>query len=117
VEGTFVYTPSAGHILAPGRYTLSASFTPSDSERFAAAQATVMLEVEGASEPLSSSIVDIETPYTWTFTSINSAGADSARADENGERTANRTTPRETRIYKGSVYEKGMDGKWHIQKK
>ena len=30
VPGTFVYTPSAGHVLAPGRYTLSASFTPSE---------------------------------------------------------------------------------------
>ena len=32
VPGTFVYTPSAGHVLAPGKYTLSALFTPSDTE-------------------------------------------------------------------------------------
>ena len=48
VPGTFVYTPSAGHVLAPGRYTLSASFTPSDTEKYATAQATVVLEVEGS---------------------------------------------------------------------
>ena len=48
VLGTFVYTPSAGHVLAPGTYTLSATFTPSDTEKYAITQASVVLEVEDA---------------------------------------------------------------------
>jgi Flp pilus assembly CpaE family ATPase len=47
VPGTFVYTPSAGHVLAPGRYTLTATFIPQDAQKFASAQATVELEVQG----------------------------------------------------------------------
>ena len=48
VPGTFVYTPSAGHVLAPGKYTLSAFFIPSEADKYAKAQATVELEVEGS---------------------------------------------------------------------
>jgi Flp pilus assembly CpaE family ATPase len=49
VPGTFAYAPSAGHVLAPGKYTLTASFTPQDAVKFAPAQVTVELEVQGAS--------------------------------------------------------------------
>ena len=118
VPGTFVYTPSAGHVLAPGRYTLSASFTPLDTEKYATAQATVVLEVEGSPDIASLPTADApETPSTWTFTAINSAPADSAPAEAMDERTATKTNPRETRMYKGAVYEKGEDGQWHLQKK
>jgi hypothetical protein len=48
VPGTFAYAPSAGHVLAPGKYTLTASFTPQDAVKFAPAQVTVELEVQGA---------------------------------------------------------------------
>ena len=54
VPGTFVYTPSEGHVLARGKYILSASFTPSDSEKYATAQATVALQVEGSHDNASS---------------------------------------------------------------
>lgn len=152
VPGTFVYTPSAGHVLAPGRYTLSVSFTPSDPERYATAQAAVVLEVEGPSDmaSLPSAAIDTPlqatetpykvqetpfkasetpykatetpsdaaaTPYKWTFTATNSAPADSPSAAVRGERTASKTKPRETRIYKGAIYERGEDGQWHLQKK
>ena len=48
VPGSFAYTPSAGHVLAPGKYTLTALFTPKDAVKFASAQVTVELEVQGA---------------------------------------------------------------------
>ena len=117
VPGTFVYTPSAGHVLAPGRYTLSASFTPLDAEKYATAQATVVLEVEGSPDIASLPTAATETPSTRTFTAIDSAHADPAPAEVMGERTATKTNLRETRMYKGAVYEKGEDGQWHLQKK
>jgi hypothetical protein len=126
VAGTFIYTPSAGHVLAPGSYTLTASFTPADAEQFAAAQATVVLEVEGLahvdSSPGDSAPMDstpsetTEPPTAWTFTTTNLVHPDSAPAEAAGERAATQTGQRETRTYKGAVYEKGEDGKWHLQK-
>jgi hypothetical protein len=121
VPGTFIYTPSAGHVLAPGSYTLTASFTPSDMEHCAAAQATVVLEVEGLarvdSAPNDSMpAADVVAPTEWTFTKTNLVHPDSAPAEVAGERAATKTSQRETRTYKGAVYEKGEDGKWHLQK-
>jgi hypothetical protein len=121
VAGTFVYTPSAGHVLAPGSYTLTASFTPSDPEQSAAAQATVVLEVEGLaridSAPEDSTQTETTEPsIAWTFTKTNLVHPDSVPAEAAGERAATETSQRETRTYKGAVYEKGEDGKWHLQK-
>ena len=73
VPGTFVYTPSAGHVLAPGRYTLSVSFTPSDTEKYATAQAAVVLEVEGSPDIASPPTAATDTPSTRTFTATNAA--------------------------------------------
>ncbi len=117
VPGTFVYTPSAGHVLAPGRYTLSASFTPFDAEKYATAQATVVFEVEGSPDIDSLPTATTETPSTWTFTAIDSDHADLAPAEVTDDQSATKTTLRETRTYKGAVYEKGEDGQWHLQKK
>jgi Flp pilus assembly CpaE family ATPase len=121
VAGTFVYTPSAGHVLAPGSYVLTVLFTPSDAEQFAPAQATVALEVEGMahvdSAPIDSTPAETtEPPTAWTFTTTNLVHPDSAPAEAAGERAATETSQRETRTYKGAVYEKGEDGKWHLQK-
>jgi Flp pilus assembly CpaE family ATPase len=157
VPGTFTYTPSAGNVLAPGKYILSVSFMPADTEKYASSQAEVELEVEGSPEidslpnaepekpsewnflgtgsapanPAQNDVIaeaqrssNIASPsteapepqFTWTFTAINSVPADSAPAGVSGERTAAKTTPHETRVYKGAVYEKGDDGKWHLQK-
>jgi hypothetical protein len=116
VPGTFVYTPSAGLVLAPGRYTLTASFTPSDVETYATAKAAVVLEVEGSPHIASLPTAADETQSVRTFTATQSAPADSAPADGTGERTATRAYPRETRMYKGAIYEKREDGQWHIQK-
>ena len=74
VPGTFVYTPSAGHVLAPGRYTLSVSFTPSDTEKYATAQAAVVLEVEGLPDIASSPTAATETAaHVELSPQINSA--------------------------------------------
>jgi Flp pilus assembly CpaE family ATPase len=116
VPGTFVYTPSAGHVLAPGRYTLSASFTPSDIEKYATAQAAVVLEVEASPHIASLPTAASETQSARTFTATQSAPGDSAPAEVTGERAAARTYPRETRMYKGAIYEKREDGQWHLQK-
>ena len=117
VPGTFVYTPSAGHILAPGSYTLSASFTPSDTENYATAQVAVVLEVEGSPDMDSLPTTATENQSAWTFTATDSAHEDSAPAEVPDERTGTKASPRETRKYQGAIYEKGEDGQWHLQEK
>jgi Flp pilus assembly CpaE family ATPase len=115
--GTFVYTPSAGIVLAPGRYTLSALFTPSDTDKYATAQVTVVLEVE---EPLDTAFLPSaakESPSARAFAAVNSVPANPAPAHGISEHTPVKGQPRETRTYKGAVYEKGDDGQWHLQKK
>jgi hypothetical protein len=57
-----------------------------------------------------------DAPTEWTFTKTNLIHPDSASAEAAGERAATTTSQRETRTYKGAVYEKGEDGKWHLQK-
>jgi hypothetical protein len=116
VAGTFVYTPSAGHVLAPGKYTLSASFIPSETEKYGKAQATVELDVEGTPYGASMPYPGAEAPASRTFTATDFTPAESNQADGPQEFTAAETRPRETRTYKGAVYEKGEDGQWHLQK-
>ena len=48
VPGVFTNTPAAGEQLAPGRHTLSVTFTPDDTARYAAAQAEVAIDVAQA---------------------------------------------------------------------
>ena len=117
VPGTFVYTPSAGLILAPGVYTLSAWFTPADTEKYAPAQAAVTLHVEVSSDIASSPIASTQASATQAFTATYSAPADSQPAEGTGEHAVVSMKPRETRTYKGAVYERGDDDQWHLQKK
>lgn len=116
VPGTFVYTPSAGHVLAPGRYTLSAFFTPSEADKYAKAQATVELEVEGSPYASSQPSPAAEVPAPRAIPMTDFAPVESTPADRPHEHIAAETRPRETRTYKGAVYEKGEDGQWHLQK-
>ena len=116
VPGTFVYTPSAGHVLAPGRYTLSASFTPAEADKYTKVQATVELEVEGSPYAASSSTQAVEAPSSRVSTATSFAPTDSVPTEPTSEFTIADSRPRETRTYKGAVYEKGEDGKWHLQK-
>lgn len=46
-----------------------------------------------------------------------SALADTLPLESAGRRTATAAIARETRVYKGAVYEKGEDGQWHLQQK
>jgi hypothetical protein len=48
VPGTFAYTPTAGTVLNAGSQTLTAAFTPSDTNTYSAATATVQLTVAQA---------------------------------------------------------------------
>jgi YVTN family beta-propeller protein len=56
VAGTFVYTPAAGTVLTTGPQTLSVTFTPQDTNDYAAATTTVQITI---------------TPATLTVTSAN----------------------------------------------
>ena len=58
VAGAFVYSPAAGTVLAAGTHTLSATFGPADTARYAVAKATRSLVVTAATKT---------TPtITWT---------------------------------------------------
>jgi Flp pilus assembly CpaE family ATPase len=117
VPGTFVYTPAAGDVLTAGRHALSAIFTPTDTAKYAKAQATVALVVEGLPNIASLLRAATRTPFTATDTADFTDLADAkwgalpsgSTPDQNGEP--------ETRTYKGATYEKGEDGQWHLQQK
>lgn len=48
VPGKFDYSPALGALLPAGTHTLAVTFTPTDSDNYAAAQATVQLEIAKA---------------------------------------------------------------------
>jgi Flp pilus assembly CpaE family ATPase len=121
VPGELEYTPAAGHVLAPGRYTLSVVFTPADPGKYATAQATAELVVEEpenlacehvASEPSSFPATAVTEPTAFTEMDAPS-NAELEAATSNDDPPEN--NPRETRTYRGAVYEKGEDGQWHLQ--
>jgi Bacterial Ig-like domain (group 3)/Domain of unknown function DUF11 len=49
VPGTFSYSPAAGTVLAPGTYTLSVTFTPTDTTDYVSVTITVSITVGKAS--------------------------------------------------------------------
>jgi Flp pilus assembly CpaE family ATPase len=108
VSGTFVYGPSEGDVLPPGRHMLSVSFTPHDPERYSPAQASVLLVVEAV--PEIASLLAAKTSAAQS----NPAPAGRSKAAPSGNPAA-APIPRETRTYKGAIYEKGDDGQWHLQ--
>jgi Flp pilus assembly CpaE family ATPase len=81
VPGSFVYTPSAGHVLAPGRYTLLASFTPENTDKFTTANAMVELEVEAVSDATLQPAGTAEPLPDWRSLDVRSdRGADREQA-------------------------------------
>jgi Flp pilus assembly CpaE family ATPase len=117
VPGTFVYTPAAGDVLTAGRHTLSATFTPDDSAKYAVTEATVTLVVEGLQNIASLQTAAAQTPFTPANTTDDLDAAEAKRqALPSGSTTSRKGEP-ETRTYKGAIYEKGEDGQWHIQQK
>jgi len=113
VPGKFVYSPAAGNVLAPGRYTLSALFLPDEVEKYSTAKATVEIEVKGLANAPSISGGDANSASKRIPDTEPPALVAAATAVR---RPASEATTRETRTYKGAVYEKGEDGQWHLQK-
>ncbi|MGB6728995.1 MAG: hypothetical protein WBE74_24095, partial [Terracidiphilus sp.] len=112
VPGTFVYSPAAGCVLAPGTYTLVVSFTPEDTEWFEEAQASVSLLVErspgvAAQGPTSTKVSSTNPPsasyFADTEREVNQSGISNSRPESGRER----------RLYKGAMYERGEDGQWY----
>jgi hypothetical protein len=114
VPGTFVYSPAAGCVLAPGTYTLAVSFTPEDTEWFEEAQTTVTLLVErtpGVDSPgaASTKVSSTSSPAPGYF-----AETDVEReAKQGGSSSSTSGFERERRHYKGAIYERGEDGQWY----
>ena len=52
VPGTFDYSPAIGEVMDVGTHTLSVTFTPTDSEKYATALATVSLDVVPRTRPV-----------------------------------------------------------------
>lgn len=114
VPGTFVYSPPEGTLLAAGTQSLMVTFIPDDDVKYAAAQASVTLVVKAA-----------EPAGNENFTSKSAAAPTSAPGSATDRDPARRRQPaateppaakKETRVYKGLTYVKGVDGKWHLEK-
>jgi Flp pilus assembly CpaE family ATPase len=113
--GTFVYTPAAGNVLAPGRYTLSVAFAPADSGRHSPAEAAVEIVVgEPANIPFEHSASD-PSPFELNDVTENDAFSNAEQDAATNNSPPHQDNHRETRTYKGAIYEKGEDGQWHLQ--
>ena len=102
-------------MLPVGRHTLSVTFTPADSERYATAHASVLLVVEKLPNIDTMLTEPAQTPFTQSSAADFSDFTDMKPAPEIG--TLKQKSQRETRTYKGALYEKGEDGQWHLQQK
>jgi Flp pilus assembly CpaE family ATPase len=111
IPGNFVYTPSAGNVIAVGTQTLSVTFTPTDTANFTTAQATVSLVVEG----LQNISMLMPAMADEGNVSVDHGGA-KQRAQDN-DTAFNQQGKLETRNYKGATYVKGADGQWYLQTK
>ncbi|HEV2487741.1 MAG TPA: AAA family ATPase [Terracidiphilus sp.] len=139
VPGTFAYSPSAGDVLPAGKHALSVIFTPADTKKYATAQATVKLKVEGMPDITSLLTATTQAPFTQAGVVQDTdhpgdvhepvtSGSTLAEREEAPVSTPAKPEvvkpstpkqhgPRETRTYKGAFYEKGDDGQWHLQQK
>jgi hypothetical protein len=115
--GTLDYAPGAGDVLAPGTHRLTVTFTPSDPRKDSAAVTSVEIVVEPLPDIEDLLAAASQSPAAHSGAA---AGRSSAHAGRNtgssGSPTAAKVQ-RETRTYKGAVYEKGDDGQWHLQQK
>jgi hypothetical protein len=77
VAGAFVYTPSAGTVLAAGMQTLSVTFTPTDTTDYTTATATVQLIVNRANPTITwatPAAITYGTPLSVTQLDASSGG-------------------------------------------
>jgi Flp pilus assembly CpaE family ATPase len=114
VPGTFDYVPAAGNVLAPGKYTLSVLFSPAEAEKYAPAEASVTRQVDALPEARSAA-------GNHSLQQALNDAPPSHHEEENQWRSVTgmslNDSQRETRTYKGAIYEKGEDGQWHLQQK
>ena len=114
VDGSFAYAPALGNVLAEGRQMLSVIFTPKDTANFTTVQETVELQVEGFASIASFPVESIEViPVAAAPAPVPTPVSEPEPEAVSEEKSS--VAP-ETRIYKGAVYEKRSDGKWHLQK-
>jgi len=111
IPGTFVYTPSAGNVIAVGTHTLSATFTPTDTANYTSAQATVSLVVEGLPN------INMLMPVMADADMVQGDYGGAKQRAQNSDTAQNQQSNLETRSYKGATYVKGADGQWYLQKK
>lgn len=78
VDGTFMYTPAAGAILAAGAQTLSTTFTPTDTNAYTTATATVSLTVQKATPTVSTWPVASSINYGQTLASSSLTGGNAS---------------------------------------
>jgi hypothetical protein len=102
--------------LPPGEHKLSVMFTPEDQERYAKTKATVTLIVERPPNGASLLKAVSQTPLASGAAAQSVPVAAERRVERKEDRPAQRLQ-RETRTYKGAIYEKGDDGQWHRQPK
>jgi serine/threonine protein phosphatase PrpC len=116
VTGSFLYSPTTGDVLPPGEHKISVIFTPEDQERYLKVTAAVTLIVEGPPniDPLLGTTS--QTPSaSGVATQHAVTGAAEREVVRKDDRPAERLQ-RETRTYKGAIYQKGDDGQWHLQR-
>jgi len=133
VPGSFAYGPAEGNLLPPGKHTLMAVFTPENPHAYAVTTASVTLKVDALPDAAS-----LLTAHTEGFIGrevedelipeINEREMPMKKGIAPAQRAPMREPVagagpkavekvRETRIYKGVIYEKGDDGQWHRQQK
>jgi Flp pilus assembly CpaE family ATPase len=114
--GTLDYAPGVGDVLAPGTHTLTVSFTPSDPHRDSPAVASVEMVIEVLPDIEDLLAAASQSPTARSGAPEGRGSAHAARDTGSGGSASNKTQ-KETRTYKGAVYEKGDDGQWHLQQK
>jgi hypothetical protein len=117
VPGTYVYIPTGGDVLMPGRHRLSVTFTPTDTEGYTTGQATVTLVVEELQMIESIPAPALQAPFKVPDPANYIDLADVGQASMHSQSTPREKGKPETRSYKGATYEKGEDGQWHLQQK
>jgi Flp pilus assembly CpaE family ATPase len=117
IQGSFAFTPSEGDLLPVGRHTLSVTFTPADTERYAKSHASVTLVVEEQPNIDSMLSAAAQEPMAHLLDAEFTDFTEAKRKPAPSTSTPNPKSKRETRTYKGAIYEKGEDGQWHLQQK
>lgn len=116
IAGTFVYSPADGDVLTAGRHKLHLTFTPEDTMKYATARFVEVIEVEGVPNLDSLLRAATQTPFIAIETEDQVGRADAVQ-EAPASSAPKQDGERETRVYKGAIYEKGEDGQWHLQRK